>query len=139
MVVTLPDRPVRLEVDPVRIAQVVLNLLNNAAKFTQKGGRIELAATVEDADAVIVVRDSGVGIPADALEDIFLIFAQGHHSVAHASSGLRMVALARSLVELNGGHLTARSAGPGQGANSPCGSRSPRRACPSAGEPSARR
>lgn len=116
MVVTLPDRPVLLEVDPVRIAQVVLNLLNNAAKFTPKGGRIELAATVEDADAVIVVRDSGVGIPSDALEDIFLIFAQGHPAVAHPHSGLGVgLALARSLVELHGGRLVARSAGPGQG------------------------
>src|SRR5687768_13156809 len=116
LVVSLPDRPVLLEADPVRIAQVVLNLLNNAAKFTPKGGRIELAAEVEGADAVIKVRDSGVGIPSDALEEIFQIFAQGHHSAAHAHSGLGVgLALARSLVELHGGSLLARSAGRGQG------------------------
>src|SRR5687768_13734446 len=116
LAINLPDRPVLLEVDPVRIAQVVLNLLNNAAKFTPKGGRIELAAEVEGADAVIVVRDSGVGIPSDALEEIFQIFAQGHHSAAHAHSGLGVgLALARSLVELHGGSLLARSAGRGQG------------------------
>jgi PAS domain S-box-containing protein len=116
LVVTLPDRAVMLDVDPVRMAQALLNLLNNAAKFTPKGGRIELAADSQDGDAVIVVRDSGVGIPADALDGIFEIFAQGPHSAELAHSGLGVgLALARTLVELHGGSLVARSAGPGQG------------------------
>jgi CheY-like chemotaxis protein len=98
------------------MAQALLNLLNNAAKFTPKGGRVELAADSQDGDAVIVVRDSGVGIPADELDGIFEIFTQGHHSAEQAHSGLGVgLALARTLVELHGGSLVARSAGPGQG------------------------
>jgi CheY-like chemotaxis protein len=116
VVVDLPAHPVVLEVDPVRIAQVVLNLLNNAVKFTPEGGRIELCARAGATEAELRITDSGVGIPPDELESIFAIFSQGTRQAPYGQGGLGVgLALARSLVELHGGSLTARSAGRGQG------------------------
>src|SRR5262249_22513745 len=72
--VALPKEPVAVTADPVRLAQVILNLLNNAAKYTPEGGRIWLTATTEGGEAVIRVRDTGVGIPAEMLPKVFDLF-----------------------------------------------------------------
>jgi PAS domain S-box-containing protein len=113
--VSLPARPVVLHADFVRLAQVVANLLNNAAKYTDPGGCIALAARCEAGEALISVRDSGVGIAAEVLPRLFEMFTQVDRSRAQGGLGIGL-ALARRLVEMHGGRLEARSDGPGQGA-----------------------
>jgi PAS domain S-box-containing protein len=116
LVVSLPPEPLRLEADPTRLEQVLVNLLNNAALYTEPGGRIWLTATSESGEAVIRVRDTGVGIPADLLARIFEPFTQGNHSRARSPGGLGIgLTMVRSLVHLHGGSVTASSAGAGQG------------------------
>ncbi len=116
LIVRLPSAPLRMSADPVRLAEVVSNLLNNAAKFTPSGGRIELSADV-DADGVFVrVADNGVGLQFGSLERIFGMFTQSGEGTSPGESGLGVgLALARAIVELHGGHIEARSAGLGQG------------------------
>jgi PAS domain S-box-containing protein len=120
--VSMPPQPVYLNADPIRMAQVVGNLLNNACKFTADGGRIWL--TVELARAgdhspegvLIRVRDTGIGIPAEQLNRIFDMFMQGDTSLERSTSGLGIgLTLAKNLVELHEGTLQAYSAGTGQG------------------------
>jgi CheY-like chemotaxis protein len=102
--------------DPVRLAQVVANLLNNAAKFTPCKGRIEISMRAKAGFATIRVRDNGIGIAPADLGRIFELFVQLDSSKAQAAAGLGLgLALARSLVELHGGEITARSAGCGKG------------------------
>jgi signal transduction histidine kinase/DNA-binding response OmpR family regulator len=102
--------------DPVRLAQVISNLLNNAAKYTDPGGHIELDARREGAEIVIRVRDDGRGIETDRLHTIFELFVQGDHPAGQSQGGLGVgLALVRSLVQLHGGHVEARSAGPSLG------------------------
>jgi two-component system CheB/CheR fusion protein len=115
--VTLPPGPLPLEADPVRLEQVVTNLLTNAAKYTEPGGRVWVTAAREGAEGVLRVRDTGVGIPPEMLERIFDMFAQVDRSAARASQwGLSIgLALVRNLVALHGGSVRALSAGPGQG------------------------
>ena len=114
--VSLPDETLMLDVDPVRIAQVVANLLNNAAKYTDAGGRIELTAAGVDDDVVITVKDNGVGIPKDRLSDVFEMFTQVENDQYRAQGGLGVgLSLARRLVELHGGSISARSEGLGSG------------------------
>jgi signal transduction histidine kinase/ActR/RegA family two-component response regulator len=119
---TLPGDRVRVEGDFVRLAQVVSNLLNNAAKYTDEGGRIRLSlettpAGADDAgEAVITVRDDGRGIDASALSSLFDLFYQAAHNIDRAEGGLGIgLSLVRSLVELHGGSVEARSRGQGQG------------------------
>jgi CheY-like chemotaxis protein len=112
-----PPPGVYVDADPTRLAQVFLNLLNNAAKFTDPGGRIEFRARVQGDELLAVVRDNGIGIASDVVETIFEIFAQGDRSLERSTSGLGVgLSLARSLVELHGGTLEAKSEGPGRGA-----------------------
>ncbi|KGQ17922.1 PAS protein [Lysobacter dokdonensis DS-58] len=114
--VSLPDAPLVLHADPVRLAQVLSNLLNNAAKYTDPGGRITLSARRDDNDAVIVVQDNGLGIATDQIARVFDLFSQAEHSIGHAAGGLGIgLTLVRSLVEMHGGSVIARSAGLGQG------------------------
>src|SRR6185503_10229468 len=81
LTVTLPPEPTYLDADLTRLAQVFWNLLNNSAKYTDPGGRIELAARRDGDDVVVTVRDNGVGIPAAALPGLFALFSQVDHSL----------------------------------------------------------
>ncbi|MFI5198712.1 MAG: ATP-binding protein [Thermoanaerobaculia bacterium] len=112
----LPETPVLAHVDPMRLAQVLSNLLSNAAKFTEPGGRIRLEAVRDGEDVVISVIDSGIGIRAAHLAHVFTMFGQGHraHQAVYGGLGIGL-ALAKRLVELHGGSLTAASEGEGKG------------------------
>jgi signal transduction histidine kinase/CheY-like chemotaxis protein len=110
-----PD-DVHIEADPTRLAQVVSNLLNNAAKFTPPGGRIVLSARAKAGYVTIRVQDTGVGIAATDLESIFEMFVQLETGKSGSGEGLGLgLPLARSLISLHGGEITAHSAGQGKG------------------------
>jgi CheY-like chemotaxis protein len=114
--VTLPPAAVIVDADPQRLAQVIGNLLNNAAKYTERGGQIALSARREGHEAVIVVRDSGIGIAPEDAGRIFDMFVQGTPAWPHSEHGLGVgLTLARRLVSLHQGTLVADSAGPGSG------------------------
>ncbi len=116
LTLALPEKPVYLEGDPIRIAQIVGNLLSNACKYTERGGRIVLAV-VRDRDQVVVsVRDNGIGIAEDALPHIFEMFTQVDASLARSQSGLGIgLTLVKQLVEMHDGTVEARSAGASHG------------------------
>ncbi|HYO12101.1 MAG TPA: PAS domain S-box protein [Thermoanaerobaculia bacterium] len=114
--VSLPDEPLWLEADATRMEQVLANLLNNAAKFTEPGGQVGLSVEREGDDVLLRVRDTGVGIPPDLLPRIFDLFVQGERSLDRAHGGLGIgLTLVRSLVERHGGTVAAASEGPGRG------------------------
>ena len=114
--VKLPEHPVLLEVDPARMAQVLSNLLNNAAKYTDEGGEITLAAERRGREVAIRVRDNGTGIAPELLPHIFEMFTQADQTLSRSRGGLGIgLTLVRSLVEMHHGRVTAFSAGPGQG------------------------
>jgi PAS domain S-box-containing protein len=116
LVVSLPSKPVMLEADAVRISQVVSNLLNNAAKYTEAGGQIWLSAGADSRDVVLSVRDTGIGIPPEMLPQVFEMFTQGDRSLNRSQGGLGIgLTLSRSLVELHGGTIDARSEGADRG------------------------
>jgi PAS domain S-box-containing protein len=121
LTVTLPPGPVILDADPTRLAQVLLNLLNNAAKYTEPGGHLGLTAEVvagegRPASLEIRVRDTGVGIPKGMLPQVFEMFTQVDRSLERAQGGLGIgLSLVRGLVQLHGGTVEARSEGPGKG------------------------
>jgi CheY-like chemotaxis protein/two-component sensor histidine kinase len=116
LTVTLPAEPLLLEADPLRLAQVLGNLLDNAAKYTDDGGRIWLTATKEGKEAVLRVRDTGVGIPAEMLSSVFELFTQVEKSLDRAQGGLGIgLTLVRRLVEMHGGRVQVQSDGPNQG------------------------
>jgi len=113
LTITIPPRPVRLEADPTRLAQVFLNLLNNAAKYTDRGGRITLAAEHQTDHVLIRVEDNGIGIPSQMLPRVFELFAQADRSLDRAEGGLGIgLTLVQRLVEMHGGTVEARSDGP---------------------------
>jgi CheY-like chemotaxis protein len=115
--VSLPSEPVYLDADPVRIAQVLSNLLNNAAKYTDRGGRIWVVAARRDNEVDLSVRDTGIGIPADALSSIFEMFSQVDRSLEKSHGGLGIgLTLVKRLVEMHGGSVDAHSDGVGKGA-----------------------
>jgi CheY-like chemotaxis protein/nitrogen-specific signal transduction histidine kinase len=104
------------DADPTRLEQIIVNLLNNAAKYTEKGGRIEVAAGREGDAVRIVVSDTGVGIPPEKLSDMFELFVQGDRSLARSEGGLGIgLTVVKKLVEMHGGSISARSDGPGRG------------------------
>jgi signal transduction histidine kinase/DNA-binding response OmpR family regulator len=114
--VSLPDHPVCLAADPARLEQILANLLNNAAKYTDPGGRISLNAICQGDQVAIHVRDSGVGIPEHLLPRVFDLFMQGDRSLDRAQGGLGIgLTLVRSLVEMHGGNVEAKSEGLGRG------------------------
>lgn len=108
--------PLMLNADPVRLAQVFSNLLNNAAKYTPTGGRIDVEATQEDGQVRICVRDNGIGLPTDMRERVFERFTQSEHSRRHSQGGLGIgLTIVRSLVAMHGGTVAALSEGIGRG------------------------
>ena len=115
LTVSLPSRPVTLVADPLRLQQVLTNLLANAAKFTAPGGHIRLTAEAVAGQVVLRVRDNGPGITADLLPRVFDLFWQGAAKTAARGLGLGL-ALVKSLVEAHGGRVDAHSDGPGTGA-----------------------
>ena len=115
-VVSLPDQPVWVDGDPVRLAQVVCNLLTNAAKFSPPAGHIGIDLRQDRGQALLSVADDGDGIPRELLEHIFERFVQGDQSLQRARGGLGLgLAIVRNLVDLHGGTVTAASEGPGKG------------------------
>ena len=114
--VQLPTDPIHLEADPARLEQILANLLNNAAKYTMPGGQIRVTAALEGAEAVVRVRDNGIGVPPDVLDRVFEPFVQSEGSLARSEGGLGIgLTLVRSLVEMHGGSVEATSPGLGQG------------------------
>ncbi len=114
--ISLPIKPVWVQADPARMEQVVVNLLNNAAKYTESGGLIRMTVDQEGAEAAIRVRDNGVGIAPELLPHIFELFTQVDGSLGRSYGGLGIgLALASNLVSMHDGVLRASSAGPDQG------------------------
>ena len=113
---TIPTDPITVEGDAVRLTQVIANLLNNAAKYMDPGGQIWLTASREGAEAVISVRDCGIGIDAHMLTQVFDMFTQAERDRQHAQGGLGIgLALAKQLIEMHRGRIEARSQGRHQG------------------------
>jgi len=116
LTVSLPQRPVYVEADAARLAQVLSNLLNNAAKYTEDGGRIDLIAECVNGEAVLRVCDNGIGIAPEKLPNVFDMFAQIEGATDRSQGGLGIgLTLVRRLVEMHGGKVEARSAGLGMG------------------------
>ena len=112
----LPEEPVYIDADKTRLAQAVCNLISNAAKYTDPGGRIWVTAERQGSDAVISVKDTGVGIPADMLPRVFDMFVQVDRSLEKSQGGLGVgLAIVKRLVEMHGGTVEGRSEGYGQG------------------------
>ena len=112
LTISLPTEELYLDADPTRLAQVFLNLMNNAAKYTNHGGQIWLTAKREGSDAVVSIRDNGIGIPDDMLSSIFDMFLQVDRSLEQSKGGLGIgLTLVRRLVEMHDGSIEARSSG----------------------------
>lgn len=113
---SLPCDPLQVQGDAVRLAQVLSNLLGNAAKFTPAGGQVTLAVTADEAEVQVAVRDSGVGIAPELLPRVFDLFVQGPRRLDRIEGGLGLgLAIARTLVQMHQGRIAADSPGPGMG------------------------
>ena len=116
LTVTFPEEPLHVAADLTRMAQVLSNLLNNAAKYTRPGGHIQLSAGRSGGEAVLEVHDDGIGIPPEMLSRVFDLFAQVDTSLERAQGGLGLgLTIAKSLVEMHGGTIEVASEGAGQG------------------------
>jgi PAS domain S-box-containing protein len=116
LTVTMPSETIYLEADATRLGQVISNLLDNAAKYTPKGGHIKLTAERQGGEAVVSVRDTGIGIAPEQLAHIFEMFSQVAPALERSEEGLGIgLSLVRGLVELHGGKVKAQSAGLGKG------------------------
>jgi signal transduction histidine kinase len=105
-----------LEADPIRLEQILVNLLTNAMKYTPDGGRIRLTAVLIETQIIIRIIDSGIGIANDVLPHIFELFAQGERALARTEAGLGIgLTIVKKLVELHGGSVSARNDGFGRG------------------------
>jgi signal transduction histidine kinase/DNA-binding response OmpR family regulator len=117
LAILIPPDPIWIEGDQTRLTQVITNLLNNAAKYTDNGGRIQLAVRNEGANVQIAVRDNGIGIPRDMLRSVFELFTQVERTLDRSSGGLGIgLTLVQRLVEMHGGSVVAESDGSGHGA-----------------------
>jgi PAS domain S-box-containing protein len=117
LLLSLTDGPTLTTADPVRLHQIFCNLLNNAWKYTPAGGSIWITLGLERDEAVLSIRDDGIGIPSGELESIFELFIQASPTLARTEGGLGIgLTLVKRLVELHGGSVRARSDGPGRGA-----------------------
>jgi len=115
-VIALPDQPVYLQGDGVRLAQAISNLLVNAAKYTPDGGEIGLTATRDNSELVILVKDTGEGIAPSLLPHLFEVFSQAERTLDRAQGGLGLgLTIVQKIVELHGGRVDANSEGPGKG------------------------
>jgi signal transduction histidine kinase len=113
----LGDKALRVEGDRLRLAQVFANLLNNAAKYTEAGGRVYVNAKREGRHIQVCVRDTGVGIPKDVLPRVFELFTQVDRTLNRSQGGLGIgLALVQQIISLHGGEVTAHSDGVGKGA-----------------------
>lgn len=113
---SLPPAPVHVHGDAVRLTQVFMNLLNNAAHYTEPGGRIRVLARLQEGEACVSIRDTGIGIAADKLAHVFDMYFQAEGGFERVHGGLGIgLSLSRRLVEMHGGRIEARSAGVGQG------------------------
>jgi PAS domain S-box-containing protein len=138
LTVSLPPEPVELNADPMRLAQVLANLLTNAAKYTERGGDIRLTAERKGGEVAVSVRDTGIGIAAEHLPRLFEMFSQAAPALEKSQGGLGIgLSLARGLAEMHGGTIEARSDGPGKGSEFvvrlPLADRSPGRGASPAG------
>ncbi len=116
LTITLPEAPVWVSGDPVRLEQVISNLIDNSSKYSAGGGSIALTLTQHEGEAVLSVRDNGLGLAPETLESIFDLFSQVDRSLAHSGGGLGIgLTLVRRIVELHGGRIEARSEGLGHG------------------------
>jgi signal transduction histidine kinase/ActR/RegA family two-component response regulator len=116
LAIDLPDRPVFLHGDATRLAQILSNLLNNAAKYTNRGGKVTLSSHVEEKTLVLEVSDTGIGLSPDMLDSVFEMFVQVDSTLERTNAGLGVgLSLARKLVELHGGTIAAASEGLGRG------------------------
>ncbi len=116
LTVAIPEGSTVIQADPMRLEQVLANLLTNAAKYTDPGGRIELIAAPEGDDLVVRVRDTGIGLAPEALPGLFRLYTQLDAARERSRGGLGIgLALVKSLVELHGGTVSAQSEGPGRG------------------------
>jgi CheY-like chemotaxis protein len=116
LTVSLPDEPLRVKADPTRLEQVLANLLNNAAKYADPGGKIWLSGVREGGEVVLRVQDAGVGIAPEMLPKIFDLFVQAERRLDRAQGGVGIgLTLAKKLAEMHGGQVEATSAGLGQG------------------------
>lgn len=116
LTVAIPARSIYLDADFVRLAQVFSNLLNNAARYTERGGRVSLTVECREGEAIVSVRDTGIGIPPDMLDSVFELFMQLDRAVERRQGGLGIgLMLVKRLVEMHGGAVEARSEGAGRG------------------------
>ena len=116
LTISLPAQALRLDADPTRLAQAFMNLLNNAAKYMDRGGRIDVNVRQEGNNAFVAVTDSGIGIAADRLGTVFEMFSQVETALERSRGGLGIgLSLTQRLVEMHGGSVKARSRGLGQG------------------------
>jgi PAS domain S-box-containing protein len=116
LTIELPEAPIWVEADLIRLSQVIANLLTNAAKYTDKAGHITLAVSQDDGHAIVRVRDTGIGISSDVLPRVFDLFVQADRSLARSQGGLGIgLTLVKSLIEMHGGTVTVDSPGLGCG------------------------
>jgi signal transduction histidine kinase len=116
LTITLPPDPIHVDADVTRLAQVFSNLLNNAAKYTERGGRVQLTVQRLDGEAVVSVKDNGIGIPVHMLQQVFEMFTQVDRNLERAQGGLGIgLSIVKRLVEMHGGSVEARSDGHGLG------------------------
>jgi two-component system CheB/CheR fusion protein len=114
---TLDKKPLYVQADPVRLEQLLSNVLVNACKFTPSGGRIELTTYARGNTAIATITDNGIGMRPDQVESLFAPFVQGERSLARSGGGLGIgLSIARVIAELHGGKIEARSEGPNRGA-----------------------